>query len=179
MPYIETILFMADKRAIIRYKDLSCALICYDKNALPTEISKELQDDVSLKNHVELAYSVHKNSIMSLSRYKTIFEDALIMDLNGNIFSEYDKSNKIITVTKNGCIVKPYTIEYQEKKGYYPASFGKFFEINGDTLFVFYYNKRFYPILIDNIPHLSNEMFLKGDMFDFEYRRVLKQVCAM
>ena len=178
MPNIDKISFLENKRAIIRSKSRSFALIGYDRDTLPEDICREYTGNISLENYVVLLRSVAIHYIKHLSSYAVIFEDALIADLDGNILDRYNQPDKVITITKSGKVIKPYVIEYQGKKGYYPANYGKFFEVNGNTLFVFYYNERFYPILIDEL-YFDCSKFILDDKLDFEYRRVLRQASLL
>jgi len=103
----------------------------------------------------------YPSEIRKLGKYAVIFEKALIADASTGLFlMEYESSDKSFEVTFAKRKIKPFVIMDGDKKAFYPRDFGECFEVLSDTVFVFYYDERFYPIWVDlEIEDVENALF--------------------
>ncbi len=158
--------FLSGKRAIINRCSGQTELVSYG-----------LDDDNSFTNLVGLLCSEKRNGIMKLGNYAVIFEDKLIASADDGSFlreANSDDDEDEVVITPFAVKLAPYVTELEDIKGFYPASSYQVFDVEDDTLFVFFYNGKFYPILIDLSADYTDEA-LHSDKIPMEYANIVLQ----
>ena len=145
--------FTHSRKALIVDKKKCSKLISYEG------VSSFNENNFS--NPQTILKCLYPSEIRKLGKYAVIFEKALIADASTGLFlMEYESSDKSFEVTFAKRKIKPFVIMDGDKKAFYPRDFGECFEVLSDTVFVFYYDERFYPIWVDlEIEDVENALF--------------------
>lgn len=159
--------FLYGKRAVVEFCNGSCQLVSYEND-----------ENGNIKFTNCLLHSDKRGGIEKFGNYAVIFENKLVAIAEDGSFlcevnSNDDEDDTIFT--PYAVKIKPYVVEYNGCKGYYPASSFTVFDVNNDTLLVFFYNGKFYPVFIDG--DLNNiEQILLNDCISKEYANIVFQV---
>ena len=157
--------FLNYRRAIISEKGCSFKLVSYEKFNRNDDYFQNILNKPDV-----LLMSDNFNGIRTLGDSSIVFEKSLIADtVHGAFVAKYDEKKTPISVTIGNRFVYPYTITYKDKTAFYPVKTGDFFEVDYETLFVFFYDNRFYPLMIDKSIEYHREALEQGTNNDANY----------
>ena len=159
--------FLYGKRAVVEFCNGTCELVSYEND-----------ENGNLKFTDCLLHSDKKGGIEKFGNYAVIFENKLVATAEDGTFlcevdSRDDEDDTVFTpyATK----IKPYIVEVDGFKGYYPASSYSVYDVNNDALLVFFYHGKFYPVFIDaGLDKI--EPIMLDDSISKEYADIVFQV---